>query len=205
MRRDWSAAHCEPTPRRARIGRGARVLHVEPRLVNAKKTVRARLRVGVLLGAPGRRGDTGNQKGPNSRCGLDGDARVDGVGGGGGMARMRLPYLCKLPESFARAREGNDEISGVTATMRRRRRGRFVRGTGKACGETFQTLLIRRLGGRGDVLRGERDERTDGRRECVYARAPVYERERKKEKKKNKIEETFCVIGKRSKRVFALV
>jgi len=25
------------------------------------------------------------------------------------------------------------------------------------------------------------------------------------EKKKNKIEETFCVIGKRSKRVFALV
>lgn len=35
---------------------------------------------------------------------------------------MRLPYLCKLPESFARAREGNDEISGVTVTMRRRRR-----------------------------------------------------------------------------------
>lgn len=43
---------------------------------------------------------------------------------------MRLPYLCKLPESFAQARwnergassglragGGNDEISGVTVTM----------------------------------------------------------------------------------------
>lgn len=68
----WSHAHCEPTPRRARIGRRAVVLHVEPRLVNVKKTVRARLRVGVLLEARGRRSDTGNQKGPNSRCGLDG-------------------------------------------------------------------------------------------------------------------------------------
>jgi len=29
--------------------------------------------------------------------------------------------------------------------------------------------------------------------------------EREERKKKNKIEETFCVIGKRSKRVFALV
>lgn len=76
--RDWSTAHCEQAPRRQRIGRRHGVLHVEPRLVNVKKTVRARLRVGVLLGARGRRSDTGNQKGPNSRCGLAGGAANGG-------------------------------------------------------------------------------------------------------------------------------
>lgn len=114
---DWSVTHCGRTIRCARIGYRAVVLHVEPRLVNVKKTVRARLRVGVLLGAGGailviRRDQTADVVWTGR----------DVVGGrGGGMARMRLPYLCKLPESFARVREGNDEISGVTVTMRRRR------------------------------------------------------------------------------------
>lgn len=52
-RRDWSAAHCETAPRRHRIGRRRGVLHVEPRLVNVKKTVRAPLACWGFAGGPG--------------------------------------------------------------------------------------------------------------------------------------------------------
>lgn len=61
--------------------------------------------------------------------------------------------------------------------------------------------------GQGIMVRKSEGER----RVAVVLCARVYKpcgrkrREGEREKKENKIEETFCVIGKRSKRVFALV
>jgi len=88
-------------PRRPRIGCRHGELHVEPWLVNVKKTVRARLRVGVLLGARGRRSDTGNQKGPNSRCGLAGGVAKDREGAA--VAEGWLECGCHICANYRRA------------------------------------------------------------------------------------------------------
>jgi len=83
------------------------VLHVEPWLVNVKKTVRARLRVGVLLRARGWRSDTGNQKGPNSRCGLAGGVAKgrDGVAVVEGWLECGCHICANYRRALRRARE----------------------------------------------------------------------------------------------------
>jgi len=121
-------------------------------------------------------------------------------GGGGGMARMRLPYLCKLPESFApRARES------VSVRERRRRWGVGERWNqwsdgddaaaarvGLSCGGTFQTLLIRRAGGRV----GRRVTRRDG---VVCARVRERMTEKEERKKRIKLKRPFVLLEKEAR------